>query len=208
MFCVMEGSAEIPQNTPTPEEESALLARLRDGDDAAYEELVRSYGARMLAVARRFLRNEDDAQDAVQEAFLSAFKAIGRFEGKSRISTWLHRITVNAALMKIRKRKRKPETSIEDLLPQYLEDGHLANPAVQWPRTAEDDLARSETHDIVRAAIGKLPETYRTVLLLRDIEDRDTAETAEALGVTPNAVKIRLHRARQALRELIDPSLR
>ena len=148
------------------------------------------------------------AQDALQEAFLSAFKAIERFEGKARLSTWLHRIAVNAALMRLRSRKRKPETSIEDLLPEFVEDGHLANPASSWPLSAEDELQSREVGGIVRRAIDELPETYRTVLLLRDIEDLDTAETAELLDITPNAVKIRLHRARLALGELLDPELR
>jgi RNA polymerase sigma-70 factor (ECF subfamily) len=108
--------------------EADLVARLRAGSDAAYEELVRAQGARLLAVARRLLRSEEDARDAVQDAFISAFRAIDRFEGGSRLSTWLHRIVVNAALMKLRSQQRKPETSIEDLLPRFLEDGHFAEP--------------------------------------------------------------------------------
>ncbi len=184
--------------------ERGLIARLRAGDDAAYEELVRSQGARMLAVARRFLRSEEDARDAVQEAFLSAFKAMGRFEGGSRLSTWLHRIVVNAALMKLRSRQRKPEISIEELLPRFLENGHFADPPSEWQQSADQALERRETRERVRGAIDRLPENYRTVLLMRDIEGLDTAETAEALDVSPNAVKIRLHRARQALRGLLD----
>jgi RNA polymerase sigma-70 factor (ECF subfamily) len=198
-------------DTATPHDpaaEAALLERLRAGEDAAFEELVRTHGGRMLAVARRFLRSEDDAQDAVQDAFLSAFKALDRFEGKSRLSTWLHRIVVNASLMKIRRRKRKPETSLEDLQPGYREDGRIADPPEPWVLPADRTAERNEIFRKVRAAIDELPDNYRTVLLLRDIEELDTAETAELLGVTPNAVKIRLHRARLALRERIDPELR
>ena len=105
-------------------EEKALLEALRAGDEAAYEKLVREHTGRMLSVARRFLREEDDARDAVQDAFVSAFRAIGNFEGGSRISTWLHRIVVNAALMKLRTRRRKPEESIDDMLPRWTDDGH------------------------------------------------------------------------------------
>ncbi len=94
--------------------EDGLLERLRSGDDAAFEQLVREHGGRMLAVARRFLRQEEDARDAVQDAFLSAYRALEDFEGNARLSTWLHRIVVNAALMKLRTRRRKPERSIED----------------------------------------------------------------------------------------------
>ena len=186
---------------------ASLLGALRDGDDAAYEKLVRSYGGRMLAVARRMLRNEDDAEEAVQEAFLSAFKAIQGFKGDARVGTWLHRIVVNASLMKLRSQKRRPESPIDELLPRFLEDGHAETPARPW-RTESDPVEQAQTRERVRRAIGELPDNYRTVLLLRDIEELDTQETAEMLGITTNAVKIRLHRARQALREILDPDLR
>ena len=192
---------------PSAADEKRLVDGLRAGDDAAYEALVRAYGGRMLAVAQRFLRNEDDARDAVQDAFLSAFRSIDRFQGDARVSTWLHRIVVNAALMKLRSRRRKPEQSIEDLLPRYLDDGHMERTAAPW---AEPDRALEEKglRGLVREAIGQLPESYRTVLLLRDIEELDTEEAAAALDLTPSAVKTRLHRARQALRTLLDPHLR
>ena len=189
------------------EDDARLLEGLRRGDDAAYEELVRSQGGRLLAVTRRILGDEDDARDAVQEAFLSAFKSIDRFQGGSLVSTWLHRIAVNAALMKLRSRRRRPEESIDDLLPKYLDDGHPAQPAVPWKNLSDAQLIRAETRKQVRAAIDQLPEGYRTVLVLRDIEELDTAEAAELLGMTKNAVKTRLHRARQALRGLLDPEL-
>jgi RNA polymerase sigma-70 factor (ECF subfamily) len=188
--------------------EADLVARLRAGSNAAYEELVRAQGARLLAVAQRLLGSEEDASDAVQDAFISAFRAIDRFEGGSRLSTWLHRIVVNSALMKLRSQQRKPETSIEDLLPRFLDDGHFAEPPAEWQQTADQALERSEMRQLVRKAIDGLPEIYRTVLLLRDIEGLDTAEAAEAIGVTANAVKIRLHRARQALRGQLDEHMR
>ena len=153
------------------------------------------------------LRNDDDAGDAVQDAFLSAFRAIESFEGGSRISTWLHRIVVNAALMKLRTRRRKPEQSIDDLLPRFLEDGHLERPAGAWRDLPEDLVGQSELRDLVLASIDQLPEGYRNVLLLRDIEELDTEETAAAMGISTNAVKTRLHRARLALREILEPRL-
>jgi RNA polymerase sigma-70 factor (ECF subfamily) len=188
--------------------ERELLARLRAGEAAAYEELVRGQSGRMLAVARRFLANEEDARDAVQDAFLSAFRSVERFEGSSRLSTWLHRIVVNAALMKLRTRRRKPEKSIEELLPRFLEDGHMAGPAAPWRPSAETELERRELRALILTQIQALPEGYRNVLMLRDIEGFDTEEAAEAMGISPNAVKTRLHRARQALRGLLDPHLR
>jgi RNA polymerase sigma-70 factor (ECF subfamily) len=193
--------------TNLPDTESQLVARLRRQEDSACEELVRTHGGRLLSVARRMLRNEDDARDCVQEGFISAFRAIQRFNGDCRLSTWLHRIVVNAALMKIRTRSRRPEESIEDMLPRFLEDGHHADPTSEWG-SASTLLEQRETRERVRAAIDQLPESYRTVLLLRDIEELDTAEAARLLGLTPNTVKIRLHRARQALAKLLEPTFR
>lgn len=184
-------------------DDNALLQQLRAGDDRAYELLVRTYGGRLLAVARTFLRNEDDARDAVQDAFISAFKAIPRFQGDAQLGTWLHRIVVNAALMKLRRRRRKPEESIEPLLPTFLDDGHHAVDQAEWAAQADKLLESKQSALMVRAAIAQLPEGHRTVLILRDIEERSTEEVALELGVTANAVKIRLHRARQALGTLL-----
>jgi RNA polymerase sigma-70 factor (ECF subfamily) len=198
---VMQPSASGPTS------EADLVARLRSGDDAAYEQLVRDESRHLLAVARRLLRNEEDAQDAVQQAFLSAFRALPAFNGESRLTTWLHRIVTNAALMKLRTRGRQPEDSIEDLLPNFIEDGHHVEQYGEWSLSAEAKMLRRETRARVRAAIDALPESYRTVLLLRDIEELSTDETARALAVNPNTVKIRLHRARQALLKLLKPQL-
>ncbi len=186
----------------------ALLERLRAGEEGAYEELVRTHGGRLLAVARRFLRNEEDARDAVQDAFASAFRSIDGFEGQAQLSTWLHRIVVNASLMRLRRARRKPEESIEDLLPGFLENGHLERPPSPWRREDLDPAERAELRELVLDKIQQLPEGYRNVLMLRDVEDLDTEESAQALGISPGAVKTRLHRARQALRELLEPHLR
>lgn len=190
-------------------DDSALVARLRSGDNRAFEELVRAHMPRLLRVARRFLDSEEDARDAVQDAFIAAFRSIGRFESTARLSTWLHRIVINAALMKLRSRRRKPEEDIETYLPRFLEDGHQVEASVPWTESsAETALERTETAGLVRAAIDRLPESYRVVLMMRDIEELSTEETAQMLGLTPNAVKIRLHRARQALRTLLDADMR
>ncbi len=191
---------------PVAVDEATLVAGLRRGDDAAFELLVRTYGGRLLQVARRFLR-EEDARDALQEAFLSAFKSIHRFDGNAKISTWLHRIVVNAALMRLRKKSTKVEESLEPLLPTFLEDGHRENPGQGWPESPEETVGREQMRGIVRNAIDRLPFKYRSVVLLRDIEELSGAETGELLGLTPNAVKVRLHRARRALRELLEPHI-
>jgi RNA polymerase sigma-70 factor (ECF subfamily) len=186
-------------------DEQELLARLRAGDDAAYALLVRAHAGRLLAVARRMLRAEEDARDAVQEAFLQAFRGIDRFEGAARLSTWLHRIAVNACLMRLRAQSRRPEQPIEDLLPRFYEDGHRIDPGPPWRSHGPDPVEQREVAELVRGAIDRLPDIYRNVVLLRDIEGFDTEETAQLLDVKTDTVKVRLHRARQALRTLLAP---
>ena len=184
-------------------DDQKLLAALRAGHEWAFETMVRLYGGRLLAVARRFTRNEEDAQDVLQSAYLSAFRALGDFEGACQLSTWLHRIVVNTALMVLRSRRRKPEESIEDLLPSFQEDGHHVEQFSEWCAPADQLMERKETRATVRACIEQLPDNYRTVLMLRDIEELSTQEVAERLEMTPTAVKVRLHRARQALSTLL-----
>jgi len=188
-------------------DEPEFLAALRAGDEQAYETFVRTLGGRLLAVARRFLPEPSEAEDAVQEAFLQAWRKLDSFQGDSRLSTWMHRVVVNAALMKLRKKGRTREVSAEALLPRFREDGHLEDPGPPWEETGADVASRREHAALVRAAIEELPEGYRKVILLRDIEGLDTAETAELLELTTNATKTRLHRARQALRTLLEPHL-
>jgi RNA polymerase sigma-70 factor (ECF subfamily) len=185
--------------------EADLLSRLRAGDEQAYEVLVRRYTGRMLAVARRLLGCAEDSADAVQEAFCSAFQALSSFAGTAALSTWLHRIVVNACLMKLRSRSRRRTVSIDDLLPAFDEKGHHIQPVAPWSDEPCNRLERAETHNQVRACIDRLPDDHRTVLLLRDIEELDTEQTAALLGISVPAVKTRLHRARQALRTLLEP---
>lgn len=189
------------------DDEATLIAQLRAGDEAAYEQVVRLYGGRLLAVARRILGSDEDARDVVQDAFLNAFRSLDRFEGNAKLSTWLHRIAVNAALMKLRTRKRKPEQPIDTFLPSFLDDGHHEERFQSWEEPVDKALERAEIRELVRQQIDALPESYRTVLVLRDIEGLDTEETANMLGLSVNATKIRLHRARQALRTLLAPHL-
>jgi RNA polymerase sigma-70 factor (ECF subfamily) len=195
---------DTPRANVEGPDESDLVARLKAKDERAYETLVRANASRLLVVAKRLLRNDSEAAEAVQEAFVSAFQSIDGFAGKSKLSTWLHRITINAALMRIRLKARQHEESLEGLLPTYLDDGHQANPATAWPPDAHEGLEGAEMRAMVRKCIDRLPASYRTVLVLRDIEELDTDETARILGVNANIVKVRLHRARQALRTLLD----
>ena len=153
------------------------------------------------------MRNEEDACDCLQEAFLQAFRAMDRFEGRAALSSWLHRIAVNAALMRLRSRKRKAEASIDDLLPQFDGTDKRIDPVWQPQTTPAPDLEADERKACIHEAIAQLPENYRNVILLRDIQELSTDEAAEALGVSPGAVKVRLHRARAALKTLLEPYL-
>ena len=184
-------------------DERALVDALRAGSEAAFETMVRAYGGRLLAVARRITKNDEDARDVVQSAYLSAFRALNQFESGCQLSTWLHRITVNAALMRLRSSRRKPEESIETLLPSFQEDGHHVEQFSDWAAPADQLLERKQTRALVRVCIQQLPDNYREVLILRDIEELSTLEVAEKLSMTQTAVKVRLHRARQALSTLL-----
>ena len=189
-------------------EDDALLAAVRDKDEQASAQFVRRHYRRMLATALRLVGDAALAEDCVQEAFLNAFRSLDRFEGRSSVATWLHRITVNACLMKLRTRQRNAEEPIDDLLPVFDQNGCRSESPWTVMRAVDDLVADRQIRDIVIEKIGELPETSRIVLFLRDIEELDTRETAEALAISESAVKVRLHRARAALKKLLEPILR
>ena len=196
-----------PTNQPQPTE-GELLPGLQAGEEAAFEAFVRRFCDPMYYVAKRILRNDEDTRDAIQEAFLQAFRGMEKFEGRSQLSTWLHRIVINAALKKLRSVQRSGEQSIEPLLPHFCEGEHHGTEPVAWQSSVEEIATRKELKAIVHRRIGELPESYRTVILLRDIEGLDTEETAKMLGTSTLVIKTRLHRARQALRTLLEPDLK
>lgn len=160
---------------------------------------------RMLSVATRILRDASEAEDAVQDACLSAFRKLDTHDGRGDLSAWLHRIAINAALARLRKRGRLNERQIDDLLPEYDRFGVLLGNPNWRDINSEALLIRSETRTKVKQAIDSLPDNPRVLLLLRDIEGLSTAETAEALGLSEAAVKTGLHRARLALKRLLAP---
>ncbi len=161
----------------------------------AIEHAIDHGHARLVAVARRLLRDEDEAREAVQDACVLALRGSAGFAHRARASTWLHRIVVNVALLRLRARRRGASAA--------LDAGVSA--ALRTADSAEEVVARAQLRQMVRRAVEALPERYRAVLVLRDLRDRGTAETAGALGLTTNAAKIRLHRARQALRGALAP---
>jgi len=166
--------------------------------------VVEAYIGPLLRVARRYLC-EEDACDAVQETFIKVLGAIQTFRGESRLLTWIQRILINQCINKSRSQKRLAEIPIDDLLPSYHEDGHRVTPTPAWPESLNDVVDRERLCGLVETNIAKLPLAYRTVLMLRDIEGMSGKETAEMLDLSVGAVKVRLHRARQALRALMDP---
>lgn len=184
--------------------ESSLLTGLREGEDAAYEKLLRIHGSRLRALSRRLIRNEEDARDCLQDAFLSAFRSIDGFEAKAQLGTWLNRIVVNACLMKLRSQKRKPEKLVDvQQLSEFDEYGFRIGPTEETFASADELLERREVREQVRKGIDRLCENHRSVLVLRDIEGFSTVEAAERLGLTPGAAQLRLRRARLALRRQI-----
>lgn len=186
--------------------EDQLVESIRRRDSRAYETLLCDYGPRLLSTARRMCRNDADAADVLQDAMVNCLRHVDSFQGQSTIYTWLHRIVVTTALMKLRTRRRRRENSIESLIPAYYDDGHRVDGGKpQWAESAEQIAQRTETGEIVRKCIDQLPENYRIVLLMRDIEQLGTAEVAELLGANEGVVKTRLHRARQALKTLLEP---
>jgi RNA polymerase sigma-70 factor (ECF subfamily) len=188
-------------DSPEPADQQGILST-RDLDVFASE-----YGDRLLAVARRLLRSAEDAADAVQDAFVSALAARRSFQGESTVYTWLYRIVVNVCLMKLRSRPRAKCVSLEGLLQARGDSGYYQRPFGRRNEGAGTDMEREELRFAVRACIDKLPDDFRAILLLRDIEQLDTDETAELLELSRGAVKTRLHRARQTLRTLLEPGL-
>lgn len=180
--------------------EADLLAGLRCGDETAYRVLVERFGPRMYAVAKRFLGNAD-AEDCVQDALINVVRGIAAFEGRSALSTWIHRIVVTSALDHLRKKKRdRAVDQIDDLLPRYGRNG-ARQLLSEGPASLAVDLTAATR---IRDLVDRLPDDARNVFLLRDVEGHSTDETAALLGINGPAVRTRLHRARAALRTLLE----
>jgi RNA polymerase sigma-70 factor (ECF subfamily) len=188
----------VPAVEPSDE---ALAARATAGDNSAFETIVQRYQARVFRLACR-LTSDTDAPDVLQDTFLQVHRHLSSFRGESQFSTWLYRITTNAALMHRRATARRPVESLERYLPQFDSDGtHTATPAeLQVPSHADELLDRQTLADKARDAIARLPDLYREAFVLRDLEDMPTARVAQVLGIEPAAVRQRVHRARLMLR--------
>lgn len=181
--------------------DAQLMLRIAEGHQQAYETFVRTYSARMHAVARRLLRCDNEADDAVQDALICIYRKAGSFKSHSNLWTWIHRVTINASLMRLRSAR---ETTPLEAIEQTATNTSDAEPH----GSVLERLERDELRAHVRACIDELPQSYREIILLRDIEEHDTEATAQLLGISPANVKTRLHRARQALREVMMESRR
>ena len=180
-------------------DESGLVAKAREGDSAAYNELVNRYSQKIYRLAKHITQNDEDAEDVLQETFLKGFEHLGDFQGQSKFYTWIVRIGVNESLMKLRKRKSDRTVPLDEPL-DTGEDTVVREIAV-WDENPEQQYSREELGRILDEAVQSLRPVFRTVFVLRDIEELSTEETAEALGISVPAVKSRLLRARLQLRE-------
>lgn len=185
--------------------DAALFDRLRAGDGAALEPLMERFASRVYRVAHGVTGNAADAEEVVQDVFLTLFRKAASFEGRAALGTWLYRIAVNTALNKRRGKRSQVEEPLEDHLPQYTADGHREGDRsfllADWSQMPDEVLLSQEGRGIVRAAVECLPAHYRVVLVLRDVEELSSEEVAEIVGDSVASVKSRLHRARMALRE-------
>jgi RNA polymerase sigma-70 factor, ECF subfamily len=183
------------------EDEHLLVAAAKKGDAAAFEELVSRYESKIFRLTMNITRNREDAEDAMQDAFLKSYSHLKNFQGDSRFYTWLVRIAANEALMRLRKRRPnqfsldEPVEGDEDLMPRELQD---------WGPSPEQRFAQTEMRQILSGVIDELEPDYRTVFALRDIEELSTEDTAATLGISVPAVKSRLLRARLKLRQKLD----
>ena len=181
--------------------DAALVERAKAGETAAFDILAGRYVDKVHRLTYRVLRNEEDAEDALQDAFLSAFRNLGRFEGKSTFSTWLYRVAMNAALMRLRKR-REGMVSLEQ--PRDLEESQVTLQLADWGRGPIEETLNDELRGALSAAVESLPDDLAQVFLLREVEGMSNAEAAEILELSVPAVKSRLHRARMALRDYLN----
>jgi len=189
------------------DEEHAIITKLESGDKETLERFVKEHAGWMLKLAKQLTKCDADAADCVQDSFAAILKKIGDFEGRSSIKTWLHRIVVNQALMKIRKKTNLREQSLDDYLPEFDVNGLLIGPVRMSDESVESLISKKNIAEKVRIAISELPDNYRLVLMLRDIEGFSNNETANMLEIELGTARTRLHRARHALKKILEPIL-
>jgi RNA polymerase sigma-70 factor (ECF subfamily) len=185
----------------TKKSDQELIVEFQKGNQQSFEELISRYSSKVFSLASRLTRNVEDAEEVLQDVFVTVHRKIGGFEGKSSFSSWLYRVTMNAAFMKLRKRKQDQTVPLEELVQQ----AHVV-PALQSPEHAHvDSLSiRNEMLQALETAIRKLPDDYRPVFILRDVDGLTSREVSRILDLTVPAVKSRLHRSRLMLRRRLN----
>src|SRR3954466_8010988 len=192
----------IQSKVGEPTDEQVLVQAARQGDIGAFEELVKRYDRNVFRIAQHITQNREDAEDVVQDAFLKAYTNLAQFQGQSKFYTWLVRIAVNEALMKLRKRRPERMVSLDEDV--KTEEDSVPREVADWSPNPEQLYTQAELRDILQKTIQGLPPSFRTVFVLRDVEGLSTEETAEALDLSIPAVKSRLLRARLQLRERLN----
>jgi RNA polymerase sigma-70 factor (ECF subfamily) len=183
------------------QDEAELVRRLQAGDERALETLFDLYASKLYNVAQKILGDVGESEEVVQDVFWTAYRKAESFRGSSQISTWLYRLTVNAALGKIRRSKKKQEVEYDEYLPKFQKDGHhLVRPVVDWSDTVDEEYARQEIQELLGRALDQLKPIDKTIIVLSDVEGVSDKEIAVTTGLTVSAVKTRLHRARLFLR--------
>jgi RNA polymerase sigma-70 factor (ECF subfamily) len=186
-------------STQASADETTLVAQSREGDTAAFGELVRRYEGKIFRLAQHVTQNREDAEDVLQETFMKAYEHLDQFQGNSKFYTWIVRIAVNQALMKLRRRKTDKSVSLDETIDTG--EDTMVREIAAWDEDPEQRFSRDELGGILDTAVQSLEPPYRSVFMLRDVDELSTEETAEALGLSVPAVKSRLLRARLQLRE-------
>jgi RNA polymerase sigma-70 factor, ECF subfamily len=187
--------------------EPEIIARVLAGERNLFHDLIRPYERMVYLTAFSILKDETEAEETSQEAMISAYRHLASFRAEAKFSTWLVTIAVNAARQRLRRAKRATMESIDERL-EAAEGDFTPAFLTDWREVPLAALERGELRDVIRAAVAELPEIYREVFTLRDVDELDVAETAKALGVSENVVKVRLHRARMLLQKQLVPYLK
>jgi RNA polymerase sigma-70 factor (ECF subfamily) len=191
----------------TETNEAGLIARILDGEKDLFHELIRPYERMVYLTLFSILKNEADAEDGAQEAVINAYRHLASFRGEAKFSTWLTTIAINEGRKRLRKAKTAAEESIEEEAEGH-EGDYTPAPLTDWREIPLEALEREEIREALRGAVAELPDIYRQVFALRDLEELNVEETAQALGINANVVKVRLHRARILLQKRLVPFLR
>ncbi len=198
-------SGEAP--TTAQRNEADLIARILAGEKELFHELIRPYERMVFMTVFSIVKNETDAEDGAQDAMVNAYRHLSKFRGDAKFSTWLTTIAVNEGRQKLRRAKRAKEDSLDE--PIEGEDQEITPaPLTDWREIPLESLERKELREELRSAVADLPDKYREIFTLRDIEELNVAETAAALGINENMVKVRLHRARMMLQKRLAPILK